>query len=150
MRPPTEPYALTEADLLDLRVRMARVGFISDGVHGPAAAAPWITYVLSTREYALHSEGFTVAVTDRDDLACALLRSERIEPGFCRRVLDPLTPVDVALVTPEQRAAYHRDRNAEAVLRRLEREEAEAAARRRRSQLRPPDPLTITLEDLLS
>lgn len=146
--PKPEPYHLTEVDLLDLRTRMARVGFISDGVSGVLAQAPWITYILSTHEYALHSLGFTVAVTGRDDVACYLLRAERLEPGYVRTILDPRTDVTVALQSPEARAAYHSARNAEAATRRAAEAEHAEAARRRRVQLRLPDPTTVDLADL--
>jgi len=151
---PPEPYRLTEADLMDLRARMARIGFISDGVGGVLAQAPWITFILATREYALHSDGATVAVTDRDDIACALLRNERIEQGYCRRVLDPRTDVQTALQSPEARAELSRRRNEDEARRRfaerLEREAEDEARARRRNAMARVDPTTISLDDLFT
>ena len=146
-----EPYTLTEADLMTLRLRMNRSGgLISDGVSGVLAQAPWVTYILSEHAYALHSGGFTVAITPSDDLACYLLRNERIEPGYVRRILDPSLPVDVALQPPEERRAWQAARNAEAATARLQRQEAEDAARRRRTQLKPLDASNLSIEDLFT
>jgi len=149
-----EPYTLTEVDLLTLRARMARIGFISDGVTGVLAQAPWVTYILSTHEYALHSDGATVAVTDNDDVACALLRNERIEQGYCRRILDPRTDVQVALQSPEARAEWSRRRNEDAARQRfaerLEREAEDEARTRRNNALKRVDPTTISLDDLFT
>lgn len=146
-----EPYVLSEADLMTLRVRMNRSGgLISDGVTGVLAQAPWVTYILSEHAYALHSGGFTVAITPSDDLACYLLRNERIEPGYVRRILDPALPVDVALQPPEDRRAWQAARNAEAATARQQRAEAEEQARRRRTQLKPLDASDLTIEDLFS
>lgn len=152
--PKDEPYQLTEHDLLTLRARMARIGFISDGVTGVLSQAPWFTYILATREYALHSDGFTVAVTDDDRVACALLRNERVEQGYCRRILDPRTDVQVALQSPEARAEWSRRRADEQARQRfaerLAREQEDEARARRNSALARVDPTTIDLDDLLS
>lgn len=145
-----EPYTLTEADLMDLRVRMKYPGFVRDGSEGVMLAAPWLTYLLASHEYVVHSQGFVVAVTPSDDVACWLLRNERIEPGYCRAILDPACDVTVALQSPEARAAHIRARNAEAATQRLQRQEAEEAARRRRTRLQPLDASNLSIEDLFT
>jgi len=154
MPPTNEPYQLTEHDLLTLRARMARIGFISDGVTGVLSQAPWFTYILATHEYALHSDGATVAVTDRDDVACALLRNERIEQGYCRRILSPHTDVQEALKSPEARAELSRRRADEAARQRfaerLAREQEDEARTRRNNALKRVDPTTISLDDLFT
>lgn len=146
-----EPYTLTAPDLMDLRLRMNRTGgFISDGVGGVLAQAPWVTYIMTDHAYALHSGGFTVAITPKDEVACWLLRNERIEPGFVRRILDPALPIDVALEPPEERRAYQRQQNANAATARAQAAEDDAEARRRRTQLKPLDASSLTIEDLFS
>lgn len=149
MKPST--YTLTAPDLMTLRTCMNRSGgFISDGVTGVLAQAPWVTFILTDNAYALHSGGFTVAITPSDEVACFLLRNERIEPGYVRRILDPALPIDIALEPPEDRRAWQAARNAEAATQRQQRAEAEDAARRRRTQLQPLDASGMSIEDLFS
>lgn len=142
-------YVLTAPDLMTLRHRMNHTnGFISDGVTGVLAQAPWITFILSDHSYALHSGGFTVAVTPSDEIACWLLRNERIEPGYVRRILDPALPIDVALEPPEDRRAWQAQQNANAASARAQRDADAAAAQRRRTQLQPLDASAMSIEDL--
>lgn len=145
MTPTHYIYELSAADITMLRVWSHSTGFISDGTD---AGFPFITFILSDRTYALHSQGRTVAVSPSPDIISACLRNERIEPGYCRRILDPLTPPDVASLSPEARLAHARQNALSADQERRYAEEQEAIRRRRFTQTHV-DVNAVTLDDLL-
>lgn len=100
---PTPQYSLTAVDVMDLRVRMARAGaaFILDGM--PPTSAPFIVW--GGDEYSLHASGACLARSESANVICALIRNERIEPGFTRALLDASDPCDLLALPPDLRAA---------------------------------------------
>lgn len=140
-------YALTVPDILDLRMKMKR-NFISDGTN---VGYPFITYGLAGKEYYLHSEGFTVAISANNDVIAACLRNERLEPGYCRRILSALEAPDIALLIPEARHDETARRNEHAARIRFNQQEAADLARERSRMSRetPADHKRLTLDDLL-
>lgn len=145
-----EPYVLDAPALMTLRCRLRSSGFVRDGSEGVMLAAPWVTYLLASHEYVLHNQGYVIAITPSDDVACYLLRNERIEPGYVRRILDPALPIDVALEPPEERRAWTVQQNANAATARAQRDADALAAQRRRTQLQPLDASGMSIEDLFS
>lgn len=83
-------------------------------------------------------------------VVAALLRGERFEPGFIRRVLDPACPVDeAALTNADARESARRKRlAADAAARQAaaDREEARREAARPKRSV----PAALSLDDLLS
>lgn len=119
-----------------------------------APSGPYITLALwpGEGEYVVHSQGYAVAKSTDSGIALALLRSERIEAGFCRRVLGSSEPIDEATQSPEARARLAAQRASDAHAARMykaSQDEAAAEARRRRAQLRPADVASIGLDQLL-
>lgn len=142
-------YQLTAIDIIDLRVKMGR-NFISDGTGG-RYGAPFVTFAMASKEYILHAGGVTVAVSTRPELIAACLRNERIEAGYCRRILSATEPPDVAAMTPEER--YDRQlkvsENAAKARAYLRDQEASSAERHRMAKTTPADYADLSLDDLI-
>lgn len=104
--------SLTPADIALLRARMGRLGFVSTSGDW-RSPAPFVVYSASDGEFYLHSQGSLVAIGPGPTILACLV-SERLEPGYCRRILDPAEPVDYAALSPAQRADRDRQRAADA------------------------------------
>jgi len=157
--PQSAQYALTAADIIELRIRMARAGaaFVIDGE--PRTVAPFIVW--GGGEYALHAAGACLARSERAEVICALLRNERIEPGYTRALLDAADPCDLLALPPDRRAIEREKRAREAANHRArlrEHQEAEAARAARNPRtprpgdldyLPPLDTKNLSLDDLL-
>jgi hypothetical protein len=148
---PPPLYALTPADITDLRVWRAKGGRIHDGDGPGGRGYPFIVCSPSDGTLYLHSNGYTVAGGLAPHVMCALLHNERIEPGWCDSASDPAIDPTEALRSPVERIAAKRQRDVNAAHARLAREERDEAARRRATQVhqRPADFATLTLDDLL-
>lgn len=141
-------YELSPADIMDLRLAAKSRGFIHDGVN---VGYPFITYIMSDNTYALHSQGFTVAVHADAEVMAAMLRNERIEPGYIRRVTDPKVPIDEAAMSPEEARELRLRRDRGNALAREHQNRLEAENLRRESLRRSTsaDHVSLKLEDLL-
>lgn len=144
----TGQYDLSPADIMDLRLAAKSRGFISDGTN---TGFPFITFILSDNSYALHSQGFTVAVHSDPEVMSALLRNERIEAGYVRRVTDPKIPIDEAAMSPEEARELRLRRDSVNARARDHAASLQAENERRESLRRstPADHVALRLEDLL-
>lgn len=137
------PHTLTPTDIMDLRTSMHSRG--ADGTNG-SVGAPFIVYVPSDQTYALHCDGLTWAVHRDPTVLCSMLRCERAERGFIRRVLSATEPCDVASLAPDARAAHEAAQRAEA-RKRLAYEQAEREAVSRRLNALDASRLTLDFFD---
>lgn len=148
--PPAMPDAhrLTVAEVLDLRVAAKATSYDP----GAPTAAYAISFNASSHAYELrqgHASG--PIVTAHADIAVigALVRAERFEPGFMRRVLDPAYMPDELALDVDARERSRRQRAAnDAQSRARVREAQERAAAERR--LTPPQdaPDDLSISDL--
>ncbi len=146
--PPPMPdaHTLTVAEVLDLRVAAKATSYDP----GAPTAAYAISYNASSHAYELrqgHASG--PIVTAHADIAVigALVRAERFEPGFMRRVLDAsYMPDELALdVDARERSRRMRAENdAQSRARVREAQERAAAERRLTPPQDAPDDLSIS------
>lgn len=139
---------LTPAIVQDLRTSVH--WRVSDGTtnHIPAH----IIYSASEDAWMVYVTGRIMCMTQDIAVAGHLLRSERQEPGYVARILDPASPCDIASLAPSDRLA------AEARIRSEHRAAAAYAAARdqaatRRRELIPPtaeEIQSLDLDDLLT
>lgn len=142
------PSILTPHRLMALRITNKGLP-LRDNEGAPSG--PYITTSLwpGEGEWFLHSGGFTVAKALHGETILALLRCERIEPGWCSRVLASSEPIDEAFLPPDARSRLASQRAAHDAQTRLYKESADAEAARRRSHFRPADVSTIGLDQLM-
>lgn len=138
---------LTPADITDLRIstRERIPDILAEG-----AILPSVRYNATQDRYELVLNSIVLCTTAKGEVALALIRAERFEPGYISRALD-------ARYTPEEAAAdadaRERSRRQRAGWEASERarklaEEEEARARRVRSAPTKDAPGTLTIDDL--
>ena len=158
----TEPYALTSADIVDLRgsVRWR----LTNATLGVPEHVAFICYAredpmsqnapgYSPGAFALHAYGHRQAVSDRLEVLAACLRCEASEPGFIRRIMNLSEDPNLMVLSPDLLAAQRSRRAFEAKRLReyaaeQSREEAKAAEQAR-AKAKALDPAKTTLDDLL-
>lgn len=132
---------LTPASVMDLRTSVK--WRVSNGTHADIPCH--LQYSTSEDAWMLYVQGRIMAIGPLDVVAfCAI--SERQEPGFITRILDPATPADIAALGPSAASAERQRREREAAAQR-----AHAARERAQNEAREMSPLTasrITLDDL--
>lgn len=137
-------YALTPTDIMALRLTCRGLRSLGGGVN---MGAPYILYVPASETFCLHAYGSPQATSLDLNVLGAMLRAERAEPGFIRRVLGSEEPCDVATLDPAARARHAAQQAAERARQRLEADDNDEArwAARRASMM---DPAKISLDDL--
>lgn len=125
-------YELTPADVADLRCWRKTAGSAPDGSN---TGYPFIVVSPSDGKLYLHSLGHCVAGELRPEVMCALLLNERLEPGYCRRIVSPDCTIEEALRTPHERQLALRRRLENSANARAHADEAAELLRRRRTHL---------------
>lgn len=144
---PENPFLspLTPAIIMDLRASISLRGS-SDGTND-RLGVPFVLYIPSDDTFALHAYGSCQAMHQDPRVLAQMIRCERSEPGFIRRVLSANEPCDVATLGPDVRARYAATQAAErARLRQQAEETDEDRWRVRRASM--IDPAKISLDDL--
>lgn len=141
--PHLEP--LTPAIIMDLRISLPTRGS-ADGTND-RLGVPFIIYIPSDDVFCLHAYGSGQAVHADPRVLAQMIRCERAEPGFIRRVLSPEEPCTIATLAPDARARYAATQAAERARLRQQAEDTDEArwAVRRASMI---DPAKISLDDL--
>lgn len=142
---PSNPHLspLTPALIMDLRTSVAFRGS-ADGTND-RLGVPFLVYSPSEDAFVLHAYGSAQAMHQDPRVLGQMIRCERAEPGFIRRVLSAAEPCDVATLAPDERARYAATQSQERRRLAQQREEAEEATRRFASHL---DPAKISLDDI--
>jgi hypothetical protein len=136
-------FPLTPAVVMDLRVSMSMRGS-SDGTND-RIGVPFLVYSPSEDAFVLHAYGSPQAMHADPRVLAQVMRCERAEAGFIRRILSAQEPCDVATLSPDARARYAHTQAAEAARRRLLAQEAAETLSRRASHI---DPAKLSLDDL--
>lgn len=139
--------ALSSADILDLRVS---VRTRAPDIGAASASVPCVRFNSTLDGYELHAGGNVLCWSRDLGIVAALLRGERFEPGFIRRVLDPAYLPGELSLNADAREEARRRRSAQDVQAR-EREEATAQARLARNRVLTPKeaPEDLSIDDLL-
>lgn len=139
---------LTPADIMDLRLSVR--SRIPDMLTA-TSVVPCIRYNSVQDTYEVHLHGQVLCHSPRGEVVLALLRGERFEPGFVRKVLDSGYTVEEVALDGDERERSRRNRAAvEASQRaRTQLEEDEARARRLRTPAPVSAPSDLDLDDLL-
>lgn len=132
--------ALTPANVMDLRTSIT--WRVNDGT---IPEVPHIIYAASEDGFILRAYGRPMCQHRDPALLAKLLRCERAEPGFIRRILDTREPCDVATLAPDARAHQAALRAQEAA---RSRQLADDARDRQLARVRVIDPSRISLDDL--
>lgn len=136
---------LTPGDIAILRAqRPAPIDLGASGV-GPTAR-----YNRAGDTYEIVIGGTAICHCADLVIIAGLLRGERFEPGFIKRILDTAAPVDEAALTSadERERARHRRTMADAAAR--QREAAAAEAKREAAIPKRSVPDTLTIDDLFT
>lgn len=134
--------SLTPAIVMDLRLSCPSLRNLGRGVN---MGVPYILWLPADEVFCLHAYGSPQAKHPDASILGLMLKNERAEPGFIRRVLSPAEPCDAASLNPHARALYIKRRAAERASAEAYRAEQAAALLRRASLL---DPAKLTLDDL--
>lgn len=141
MTPNPHLIPLTPAVVMDLRASISTRGS-ADGTND-RLGVPFIVYSPSEDAFILHAYGSAQALHRDPCILGQLIRCERAEAGFIRRILSAQEPCDVATLSPDARARYSAARADEAArLHRQTQDFAEAS----RSRTRAIDPARIDLD----
>lgn len=140
---------LSTADVLDLRVSIrSRVPDIG----ASSSIVPCVRYNSTLDGYELHEGGNVLCWSASLEVVAALLRGERFEPGFIRKVLNPAQAPDELHLNADEREALSRARADIEAQRRARVRFLEDEARERRLRAGAPseaDP-DLSLDDLLT
>jgi hypothetical protein len=104
---------------------------------------PFIVYVPSDDAFCLHAYGSPQALHSDPRVLAQMIRCERAERGFIRRVLSPAEPCDIATLSPDRRARYAAHQAQERDRQRAARDLAESA---RVSLAKHIDPAKLDLD----
>ncbi len=143
MEPNPHLLPLTPAVVMDLRASISTRGS-ADGT-GDRLGVPFLVYSPSEDAFVLHAYGSAQAMHRDANVLGQLIRCERAEAGFIRRVLSSQEPCDVATLAPDARARYAATQASEKRRLALQAEEADEALRRR---ARAIDVSKISLDDI--
>lgn len=135
--------ALTPAMVMDLRGSCAMR--TSDDSTGDRMGVPFIVYIPSDDAFSLHAYGSPQAVHKDVRVLAQVIRCERAEAGFIRRILSPQEPCDVATLGPDRRARYAHAQAAAVARRRQDTEDALDARHRFYANL---DVTKLSLDDI--
>lgn len=148
---PAQPLArpgLTPADVMDLRIS-AR-SHIPD-LQGAVQIAPCVRFNSTLDAYELHHGGNVLCWSHSGEVVLALLRAERYEPGYVRRVLDSTYTIEEAARDADEAERSRRQRSASDAQVRFAARQAEEAARAQRAPTVPQSAIdALSLDDLLS
>jgi hypothetical protein len=134
---------LTPALVMDLRGSVSTRGS-ADGTYD-RVGVPFVVYSPSEDAFVLHAYGSAQAMHKDPRVLAQVMRCERAEAGFIRRILSALEPCDVATLEPDVRARHAQHRAQEAARQRQQAEDLRAAQLARR---RVEDPSKLSLNDL--
>ena len=135
--------ALTPADVLTLRLSAKGLRAFGGGVD---LGTPYILWLPADALFCLHAYGAPQAKHADAGLLGLMLKNERVEPGYIRRVLSAAEPPDRASLNPSAHAAEAARMDAERRRQAARAAETAAAASRRFASL---DISRLTLDDLL-
>lgn len=133
---------LTPAIVMDLRVSISYRGSADGAGH---IGVPFMVYAPAEDAFVLHAYGSAQAMHSDPLVLAQVMRCERAEAGFIRRILSAQEPCDVATLAPDERARYAATQAHER--RRLAQQHADASdALQRRA--RALDVSKISLDDI--
>ncbi len=140
--------SLTVSDVLTLRLSAHSLRHTGGGMD---PGFPFILYLPADDAFCLNCYGAPQAVHKDPALLAELLRQERAEPGFIRRMLSAAEPPDLATLDPAARVRQRSALAAESARQRQAALDSTEARREAAARLRyvPAVPLTdISLDDL--
>jgi len=143
MEPNPHLSPLTPAVVMALRTSITTRGS-SDGTND-RMGVPFIVYVPSDDAFVLHAYGSPQAMHRDPRVLGQMMRCERAEAGFIRRVLSAQEPCDIATLAPDARARYAATQAQERARIAQQRQEAEEA---QRARARVFDASRISLDDI--
>jgi len=133
---------LTPILIMTLRTSIPPRGHI--GGHD-SVGVPYMIFAPAENAFILHLYGGPQAMHADPTVIGHLMRAERLEPGFVRRILSPLTDCETASLAPDDRSAREARRAAAAASARQLAAEADHARNRRAAVI---DVSRLDLEDL--
>lgn len=134
---------LTPPLIMDLRTSISHRGS-SDGTND-RMGVPFLVYSPSEDAFILHAYGSAQAMHADPRVLGQMIRCERAEAGFIRRVLSAQEPCDIATLSPDVRARYAATQAQERARLAQQRTDAEDALKARSRAI---DPAKISLDDI--
>lgn len=140
---PDNPHLspLDPPTVMDLRTSISTRGS-ADGTFD-RMGVPFIVYVPSEDAFVLHAYGSAQCLHSDPRVLAQVMRCERAEPGFIKRILNPQEPCDVATLGPDLRARYAAQRASDVA---RQRQQAEDLRDAQLARVRVIDPAKIDLD----